>query len=136
MTAQVNWYAEAVILRVTRATDAGLAALAHDIEGRTKANIVANDQVDTGFMLNSVFVVTHEASGYLMARAMAAARNAAARMAAEPNLPEGAAALVAVGAEYAVYQEMLNSFLYRAVEEAIRNGAGTIERVARPMIEE
>jgi hypothetical protein len=134
--AQVNWYAEDVILRIAEAMTAGLAALAHQIEGQAKANIVANDQVDTGFMLNSVFVTTHEESGYGAARAAAEAQNPDAAMNPEPSLPEDAAALVAVGAEYAVYQEMRNSFLYRAVEEVARDGAGTIGRVARPMIEE
>lgn len=134
--AQVNWYTEEVVVRIAEATTAGLVALAHQIEGQAKATIVANDQVDTGFMLNSVFVVTHEASGYGAASAAAAARNPDAAMAVEPSLPEDAAALVAVGAEYAVYQELANSFLYRAVEQVMGEGLGTIERVARPMIEE
>lgn len=78
-----------VLALIRNATAESLEALAKEIEAQTKANIVANDQVDTGFMLNSTF------SGLV---------------------GEGEA-VVGVGADYAIYQEARNSFLFRAAQQ-------------------
>lgn len=114
---QVDWYGQEVRVRVSNASESFLARIAHQIEAHTKANIVANKQVDTGFMLNSVYVKTPDESGYPAARAAAGARNAQAAMAPEARLEGGAKAAVCVGAEYAIHQERRRSFLYRAAEQ-------------------
>jgi hypothetical protein len=112
---RVNWYTDQVMALVNQAVD--IEAMAHRIEERTKGNIVENDQVDTGFMLNSVYVITDAKSGYSAAQATATALNPQAMMLPPPPLGKADAAVV-VGAEYAIYQELNRSFLFRALDEA------------------
>jgi hypothetical protein len=108
------------------ATNAAIAALAFQIEGQTKANIVANNQVDTGFMLNSVYSVTPGGSTY----GETGSGNAERTIAPEVSVNEGAA--VAVGAEYAAFQEAKKSFLIRAVETV----ATQAEAICGPIFKE
>jgi hypothetical protein len=133
-TAKVNWYAEDARLVVRGACAEALAAIAFQMEARTKVNIRDNGQVDTGFMLNSAYVVLPNKSTYGQARIASNARNSDREMAREARLPAGAAAAVVVGAEYAAYQEMRRSFLYRAAEQVAGHDAeAEIVRVSREM---
>lgn len=116
MAGQVNWYGNRVKATLKNATDEIMAKAAFHLEAMTKANIVANDQVDTGFLLNSVYAVTDQGSTYGAAKSAASAKNPAAEMGPEPHLEDGQGAAVGVGASYAVYQEIQQSFLYRALE--------------------
>lgn len=81
---------------------------AFDIKAQAAHNIVDNDQVDTGFMKSSVYVVTHDSSTY-------GTGNKEPPEGAE-LLPEVDApskrdeAIVAVGASYGIYQEMGSVF--------------------------
>jgi hypothetical protein len=52
-------------------------------------------------------------------------------MAPEERLPSGVAAAVVVGANYAIYQEVQQSFLYAGAEEAAREAGGICEKVFR-----
>ena len=126
---KVNWYQDRVILSVDKATDEMLTKLAFQIEGQAKVNIRDNGQIDTGFMVNSVYAVPPGGgSDYAEAQGAAEARNPKAVMLAETQAPEGGAA-VAAGAEYAVYQEMANSFLYRALEQVAGDAEGKLREV-------
>lgn len=129
-----------VTLVVKDATEAGLLALAHLIEGKAKVNIQQNGQIDTGFMLNSVYGFARSESGYGTARAAAESRTVSAktgrvvkaegRMASEPAFPgDDALAGVHVGANYAIYQELRKSFLFRAAEEGAEEGQGVLSGV-------
>jgi hypothetical protein len=130
--AKVDWYTQDVMVAIREATAEVVDAIAHQVEGQTKANIVANDQVDTGFMLNSVYTVTPRSNTYAAALAKAAAQNPVRKMAPQVARPKGNVALVAVGAGYAVYQELQNSFLLKAAGEAAGEAAGAeIKTVAR-----
>lgn len=97
-----------------------ITAVALQVEGQAKINVVANNQVDTGFMLNSIYTVAPERSTYRQAwqtgdykgqASTAEHRELEGQMSAEPNV-----ALVVVGAEYGLFQEIRNSFLYRALD--------------------
>jgi hypothetical protein len=57
-------------------------------------------------------------------------------MAPEPGLPDDAAAGVVVGANYAIYQEAANPFLYPAAERAAREFDGEAERIFREVLPE
>lgn len=78
-----------------RATSQVVRKTAFDIQANIQAQIQANGQVDTGFMLNSVYVVTSKESTY---------------KGGEKALPEvespgdDATAYIAVAANYGVYQ--------------------------------
>lgn len=114
-----TWNGDDVILLLQEATLEALEAAAFNIEGQAKKNIVKNDQIDTGFMLNSVYTVTPDNSGYSQAEALANAQNPDGVMLPEENLPDVSgqlAAIVAVGAEYGIMQELRNSFLFKAFE--------------------
>ena len=130
-TGQVNWYGDQVRLVIAQASQAVLEQAAFTIEGAAKENIVANDQVDTGFMLNSAYTVLPGRSTYAAAKAAAEAQNPDATMAPEQSLPDGAGAAVSIGAAYAAYQEVQRPYLYPAVETAQRAVGGIVETVAR-----
>lgn len=130
---QVNWYGERVMLTVKSATRKALAELA--LRGAQLAieNIQANDQIDTGFMMNTVYSVTPDGSvsptwgpgEYLDRLGRLVSRQAAAPVTVGKDQ-----AAVGCVAEYAVYQEMVNSFLYRALEQLADEAGGIISTVA------
>lgn len=128
---KVDWYGDDVMLIIEGVTDEALEALALLIEGKAKVNIVDNDQVDTGFMLNSVYTVSRRGMhGYDAAASAAAAKSANAAMGPPATFADDTQrALVAVGAEYAIYQEMANPFLYPALEQ-VAAGAGAVLQTA------
>jgi hypothetical protein len=134
--AKVNLYTEKVVAVVEGATLEAMAALALQVQGQAEVNIQTNDQVDTGFMINSVYTVSPQGSGYAAAQAKALAKNSAGQMAPQVQLTPAAAAAIVAGAEYAIYQEMDRSFLYRALEMVAPKAGATIERVAKPLIKD
>jgi hypothetical protein len=75
--------------------------VALDCQANIQNQIRTNDQIDTGFMVNSVYVVTNNSSDYK------GGKNALPSV-AKPK--EETEALVAVAAEYAIYQEMGTRF--------------------------
>jgi hypothetical protein len=128
---KVNFRTEEVRLQMADLSDEMLKALAFQIEGQAKVNIQQNDQIDTSFMLNSVYVVLEDGSTYGDAKAAAESKNEGGSMAPEVKLEGGASAAVAVGAEYAVFQEERQSFLYAAAVQVGQHSGATIERVAK-----
>ena len=134
--AETKFYTQAVLLKCREATDIIAEEVAFAVEGEAKANIVDNDQIDTGFMLNSVYAVTRSGSDYGSAQGAANSRNPDAEMGAEFNLSGDVKAAVVVGAEYAVYQEEKNSFLFKAGETVSRHLGGIVEKVGREVITE
>jgi len=144
-TGEVKMYLDHVTVVIEDATDEALAALAFQIEGLTKRNIQQNGQIDTGFMLNSVYSITPEGSGYAEARAEAQSHelnragefvDVSKRMAPEVALPEDASAGVCVGANYAIFQEAQKPFLFPAGEEGAKQGGGTVEAVYKDLVKD
>jgi hypothetical protein len=135
--AKLDWKGKAVQLKVENVGQKGLEAMVFDLEGRTKDQIRANGQIDTSFMVNSVYTVTRAGqSTYESASTTGTYTNKAGEdvertKAPQAALPNDAAALVAVGAEYAVFQESKKSFLYVSAEALASAAKGTVELVAR-----
>jgi hypothetical protein len=137
--AEVRLRLDHVLTTVRGATQKALEAVAFQTEGRAKVKVRDNDQIDTSFMLNSIYTVTPTSSGYSGAKGAAEAKTKSGRsgrevghsgdMAPAQRLPHGVAAAVAVGANYAIFQEIKRSFLYAGAEEAAREAEGTCERV-------
>lgn len=125
----VKLYLDHVKLTVKGAGQQALEALAFQIEGQAKIQIQENGQIDTGFLLNSVYTLTPRSSGFRAAHAAAKARNPKAAIVEAPALNEGAA--VVVGANYAIYQEVRKSFLYAGAERVARTAGGKAEQVFR-----
>jgi len=132
--AEINWYEEDVVLAVERASDEFLTQLAFQGEALAKVNIQANGQIDTGFMLNSTYGMgpngSHRGEAQGAAYAAAAFAGEAKGMAPAPTLEDGQAGLHAA-AEYAIYQEMRQSFLYKAVEALQEQAGGEIQAAGR-----
>lgn len=127
MAAKVNWYGERVQALINDAQERVLDEMAFATEAQAKINIRDNDQIDTGFMLNSVYTLSSRRDGH--GRAMAESMMRAPReLAPKPAVKHGEAA-VTVGARYAVYQEMKKSFLYRAVEAVAKQFGARIRTV-------
>ncbi len=129
----INWYEERVMLVLQGATDAALEELALLVEGAAKRNIVGNDQVDTGFMLNSVYTVSRVGvNNYADAKSNAAGQAAGRQMAPEAEFTnDHQRALVAVGAEYGIHQEMRKGYLYPALVEAAAQTGAVIHKAAK-----
>ena len=131
---KVNWYTEDVILKLMDTSQRGLEAVAARVDGLAKINIVANDQVDTGFMVNSVYFATEKDSTYRDDSGTQVNREGnfvEREMAPEAELPADYVALVCVGANYAIHQEMAQPFLYPALVQAAAEAGGIIEKVAK-----
>lgn len=97
MAAKVNWFGDVVKLQLANASAEMVRAAAMQTEAQAKINITNNGQVDTGFMRQSVH----------------------AQIGAE-------SAIVAVGAEYGIYQEMDRPYLYPALERVASRFGGEI----------
>ena len=72
---ETKFYLDKIVTQINSATKASAIAIAHLVEGETKDNIRDNRQVDTGFMVNSVYVKSSGVSGYADAKAAAQAKN-------------------------------------------------------------
>ena len=131
----VQWYGDQVRLELRDATSEGLYQLAQHIAGLAKQNIVSNGQVDTGFLLNSVYAAGKDASTYNETDSSGAyfGNDGPAQhkeRAAEVDLPDTGGqpvAIVAVAAEYALYQEAAQPFLYPAVERGATSAGAIIK---------
>lgn len=108
------------------------------VEERTRINITENEQIDTGFMRASVFMVSADESSY--PKAAAETQNISSRhqkdrsIGEEPSLPSGVLAGVGVGAHYAIYQENIQPFLAPAAEETASEFGTTAKKVFDEMV--
>lgn len=122
---KVNWYEDKVMARVEGASKEMLTRLAFQGESHAKANIQANNQIDTGFMLNSVYGKGPMGSHYGQTGApIKPGQEKAGEAAAEKG-----AAVIHASARYAVYQEIRKSFLYRALEQLKADFPGIVKEV-------
>lgn len=121
----VKWYGDEVKrLILNQAMPEMIAAAALLVEGQTKVNINQNGQVDTGFMVNSVYAVGPGVNTYGPAAIAGKLANGAA-------VPTPAGAVVGVAAEYAIYQEERLPFLYPALETVAGRMGGQIVSAGR-----
>lgn len=82
---------------------------AFDVQAKAANNITANDQIDTGFMKSSVYVVTKSTSTY--GAGVVAGSPGSALLSEVPPPETDTEALVAVGANYGLFQELGTSRL-------------------------
>lgn len=133
MAAKTRFYTESVIAKIKDATQEELSAFAFQLEGLAKVAVQENRQIDTGFMLNSIYTVTKSGSssyGKASRTGEYTGRDGGKvkrKIAPERKVPEKAAAIVAVGASYAIYQEEKKSFLYRAAKTAASQKSGEVK---------
>lgn len=134
-----NWYEDQAKLVLDKKVGGSLVKAAFRIDERTKVNINqapgASGQglIDTGFMINSVYVATPNRSTYDRTDPTGLYTNLKGEqverhIAPEMPLPDDAAALVAVGAEYAVYQEIQHHFFYQALLDTAAEFDSLVEK--------
>ena len=95
---------------------------AEKVEKFARANIESNNQIDTRFMMGTTYTVTPKGSTYNKAFPDGSYVNktqgiSQREKAPEIGLPDEYDSLTAAAAPYAIYQEELNSFLYRALTD-------------------
>ena len=132
---EVNWYENDAILKIDNATDELVTKLAFLVEGYAKVEA----KVDTGFMRNAIYTVpaataprkTGAASGQYQSKKTGemVERN---RVNEVPKLPPLTAAVHAA-AEYTIYREMEDHFLYDALVKVQQDTPGVIREVGRSL---
>lgn len=134
---QINWYENDVRLVVEDASAEMVSQLAFQTLGQAQINIQQNGQIDTGFLLNSGYVVserddtfgnTDPSGAYQSRKTGDMVQRQRVDQAARPD--EGGA-VVGFAAEYAIYQEMQNTYLYRALEQVAAQGGSTVQVTPR-----
>lgn len=130
--AQIDWYTQDLMLAVEGAADDLLTRLALYVEGQFKVHA----RVDTGFYRNSAYTIAPLAESRSGAWASGMYRNKGGKLVtrqAVSGSPPVAAhmAAVHVAAEYAVYREIKDGTLYRALESARAVAPGMIQAVGR-----
>ena len=122
--ARVNWLGDEVLLNIQEATSEGLFVFAQEVVDQAKINITDNQQIDTGFMRNSGYAVGQNDSTYDQIDTSGTFRDREGQQvkrtaAPEETLPgsEQPQAAAAFAAEYTLYQEEKDPFLYPALEQ-------------------
>lgn len=138
MTSNVNWFAEDAILSFGEASQDFVEDIAFRVEEHTKIRIERNKQVDTGFMLNSVYVILPKSDTYNKTKPTGSYKSRkTGRMVKQARAPKVGVkpkrgALVVVGANYAVFNELRKPFLFPALEDVAGEVAESeIQKVAR-----
>lgn len=123
----VRWYGKDVLLKIQGATAEGLAAIGFAVEAQAKVNVERNDQIDTGFLLNSIYTVTPATSTFgNTQRGGRLASRARGGMVERRKFPERRAlddtVQVVVGAEYGLTLELKRSYLLKALNSVATEG--------------
>lgn len=145
VSVETKFYLDKVLMQVDEASKVAASDIALAVESEAKQNARDNEQVDTGFMVNSIYTITSKTSGYSAAKENAESSTTnrdgetvdhTGDMAPERTLEEGASAGVAVGAEYAVYQEVKKPFLFPAAETIAKKAGGIVTKVMNEMVKD
>lgn len=113
----VKWRGDDLLLLVTEGLDLSLDQIAAEGAGRTKQNIVSNGQVDTGFMLNSVYSAGPGGSNFSGGTKSSPAQSAGS-----------GEALFGASAEYALINETRKPFVYPAAESLAGDVPGIMKK--------
>lgn len=115
----VKWFANQVKQFVNREAQRGVEALAFDVRERARRNLENGGHIDTKFLYNSVYVSTPKGTSPIPPSGTYASlkgHGQVRREAAEPvTVSQGA--FVGAAADYAVFVEIADPFLFPAIEE-------------------
>ena len=127
---KIDWYDEEVLLIIEELTAEALEVTAYDVASLARQNIVNKDLIDTGFMMNSTYAKGAFNSRYNDA-VQAQGMNPKAEIFPDVNLESDTEAIVAVAAEYGLYVEMKQPYLYPALVEGSHRAGGHIQIKAK-----
>lgn len=131
---KLDWYGRDALVHIDGLTAEGLSAAVLQMVAEAKLNATTNGQVDTGFMRNSVYAVLPDGqsnysdittSGDYTDRAGDVVNRVAAPEVDLPDGAQGVTAVLAVAAEYALYQEISRPFVWPAIDR-VRDMAGKL----------
>jgi hypothetical protein len=112
------------------AIDEALGMTAAEIEGHAKARISANGQIDTGFMMSAV---QHDSKHFGPVHGATVSPDLQRVAAPLPALGD-ASAIVHAAAEYSIYQEEQQSFLYAGAQDAVGGVGGNVSTVFEKLV--
>jgi len=132
---KVNWYEQDALLQVDAASAELVTKLAFLVEGYAKVNA----KVDTGFMRNAIYTIpargrpreTGPSSGSFRSKATGEMVERK-RVSGVPQIPDGYAA-VHSAAEYSIYREVTDHFLYNALVKVRLVAPGVIRGVGKSL---
>ncbi len=130
-----------VLVKVKERSETYLEAVALQIQAQAKVKIQQNGQLDTGFMVNSVYTLSKRGDTYSSANQSGSyvgknGKQAVRKIAPKATLPSNAKAATVVGADYAVFQEEKKSFLFAASEIVANELKGSAEKVFKEGLHE
>ena len=123
---EVRWYEREFEAAMRAVEDEVLDKAAATCAGQTAINIRNNDQIDTGFMLNSTYMVSAKNDTY--SGVPRTGKNREAAPVADRKEHES---ICAVAANYAIFQEFTQSFLYAALQATARQFGGIVSTAGR-----
>ena len=122
---RLNWRGDQAAVVVTDATRKGLLQLGYQLEGEIKVGA----PVDTGFMRNSTYVHSSGASTFQAQNGSEGQQTASSPPAADDDT-----VIVGVAADYAIYVESTQPFVYPAMQRIARLAGGVIGGAVRSAI--
>lgn len=128
----VNWNGKQVKVQIAQALAETLEKAAFAIEGEAKINIRNDDLIDTGFMVNSVYAAGEGSNSYSNNSGTFTDKQgeSVTRKSAPQVNPPAAGAVVAIGAEYAIYLEEDHHMLYRAAQSVAGKMGGIVKPIS------
>ena len=119
MSNVVNWFGDQVNKIIYRQAQKAVEALAYDVRENARKNLDEGDHNDTYFLRNSVYVATpnghspiHPDGTYTSTKG-----NGQVRRESGEIVTVSKGAFVGAAASYALYVELEDPFLFRAIEE-------------------
>lgn len=117
--ATVKWFADKVHLVINKRAQTVIEDLAYEVRDNARKILEEDDHIDTRFLYNSIYVSTpngsspiHPSGTYTSTKG-----NGQVRRENGPIVNVSRGAFVGAAADYAIYVELQDSFIYRALEE-------------------
>lgn len=134
MPSSLKWYASNVKAAFSKEAQKGLLRVGLLVRRQARRNLTENGQNDTKFLWNSIYVATPETRTQVAPDGVYLSTKTGKMVKREsgPIVQPAEGVHVGVAAEYGIYPELENSYLYRAIEqvegrqaEAAMAGLGT-----------
>lgn len=115
----VNWFGNQVKAVINRRAQQAVEALAYDVRENARQNLDEADHNDTHFLRNSIYVSTPNGTSPIPPSGMYTSTkgNGQVRRDNAEIVAVDKGAFVGAAASYALYVELMDSFLFRAIEE-------------------
>ena len=119
MPASLKWFAERVKREVRKLGQRGVENVAYGVREQARRNLDENGQVDTHFLRNSIYVATPTKTSPIPpdGEYLSLKTGKIVHRKSGPIVQPTDGAYVGVAAEYAIYPELKNSYLYQALEQ-------------------